>query len=307
MYFLYIFDAEPMRAPSNEVKLLRTKYRLTRERLVKIKGIIMELNDKLKSLYTSLTGLMNEVSDVDKFSYTESEMEKIYYDGSVTAINERIANNRYRKINAIAELMPIWKEFKSYYKDDLIINKIASEMIKGKFDFTKEIEKTILEYPERKQVLYYFSKNEDLKFKIDVNQYNEKKNEILSEIKDIGLEVSSTQKNIISAINTLKKSSKFNEQKPLNGMEDNPYFYVLKQVKKGNFKILENNKIEIPLKDKNNINEESMILNIDFNKPLNTSVHLKNEVNNKENVKQSIQEIRNKSLNTLGNNLIYKQ
>lgn len=138
-----------------------------------------KLIEKLSSIHKSLTSVLRDDSENKKFSYTESEI-RVGVDHAV--LNEKIAYNRLKKMQILKELSENWTDFKEYYKSDNILKKIGEEFIMGKFDCTDSIIKTIEDYPLRKQTLYYFNKNSQVKVSLTAKEYESIKNQILPTI-----------------------------------------------------------------------------------------------------------------------------
>lgn len=139
-----------------------------------------ELEKKLKSIYTSLNSVLKDDVEHDKFSYRENEVSPML---EVKAVNQHIAENRMKKINALMELSENWDSFKTLYQDDNILKKIGVEFLKGKFEFDEKTIKTIKEYPHRKEVLYYFNKGVDVNMReVKGDDYSRIKEQILPSI-----------------------------------------------------------------------------------------------------------------------------
>lgn len=205
-----------------------------------------ELVKSLTSIHRTLSSLFKDDVSHNKFRYEERELS---LGTNHLAVNEHIAQNRLRKISAIKLLSENWDNFKIYYKDDLILNKIGEEFIKGKLKFDDKILKEIKEYPFRKQVLHYFPKNTEVKMpEVTGADYELFKAKILPELEIGATEHIERKEALIKAIkiirddksqNNLKKMWILHDDTPLGKVDGDFGSFLMKvteHVNAGDFK-----------------------------------------------------------------------
>lgn len=138
-----------------------------------------KLIEKLTNIHKTLTSVLKDDSDYKKFAYSESEINTTV---DYKAVNEKIAYNRLKKLQALKLLSENWESFKTHYANDNILNKIGEEFIDNKFECSQRIIKTIEEYPFKEQTLYYFAKNSPVQVPLNPSEYENIKNQILPEL-----------------------------------------------------------------------------------------------------------------------------
>ena len=251
-----------------------------------------ELVRSLTSIHRTLSSLFKDDANHNKFRYEERELS---LGTNHLAVNEHIAQNRLRKINAIKLLSENWDNFKVYYKDDLIINKIGEEFIKGKLKFDDKILKEIKEYPFRKQVLYYFPKNTEVKMpEVTGADYELFKAKILPELEISATEHIERKESLIKAIkiicndksqNNLNKMWVLHDETPLGKVDGDFGSFLMKvteHVNAGDFhyeKYGTQITIEIPISgtiESSGVKEKinSSIFAVDLKNPLEYSMQV---------------------------------
>lgn len=140
-----------------------------------------DIQRDMQQLCTTLKKLFKDDAHETKLEYSEKEVGIM---NNHEAVNERIMQTRYKKVMAFQKLNDNWEDFKSLYANDNIMTKIGMEILENKMYFDDKVLKTIQEYPARKQVLYYFKKNET----IDMPQLPSNAYEIFSQkiLADVG-------------------------------------------------------------------------------------------------------------------------
>lgn len=251
-----------------------------------------ELVKVLTSIHKLLTVLFKDDVNHNKFEYEERELS---IGTNHLAVNEHIAQNRLKKINAMKLLSENWDSFKIYYKDDIILNKIGEEFIKGKFKFNDKILKEIKSYPFRKQVLNYFKKNVELKMP-DVSgaDYEIFKSQILPELESNAIEHIERKESLIKAIkiirsdksqNNLNKMWVLHDETPLGKVDGDFGSFLMKvteHVNAGDFhyeKYETQITIEVPISgtiENSGVKEKinSSIFAVDLKNPLEYSMQV---------------------------------
>jgi hypothetical protein len=221
-----------------------------------------ELVRKLGSIHKALTKAMDDDYDVNKFSYLEHEVNITH---NHQAINQGIAFNRVKKIKALMELSENWDNFKTLYKDDVVLKKIGVEFLNGKFEFNQEILKAIKEAPHKNEVQYYFKKGEQVDLgAVKPEDYIRIKEQILPSIENEAKIHLEQKKELIKSVRkisddtSLLYTDKLNENHPIK-LEENatlnvPYGQeigkILEQIKKGNFQAQQHSNVimaELPI------------------------------------------------------------
>jgi hypothetical protein len=206
-----------------------------------------ELVKKLSTIHKSLSAVIDDDYDLDKFSYTEKEVGIMH---DYKAINQRSAFNRMKKIKSLIELSDNWEEFKTVYKDDPILKRIGVEFLEGKFEFNNQILTSIKEMPNKNEPQYYFKKGQSVDLdNIKSEDYVRIKNQILPEIEDISKIHLEQKKGLIKAVQeimddktllyTLPKNSKhpvkIDESSQISLKYGEEMSTMLQKIKKGNF------------------------------------------------------------------------
>ena len=93
---------------------------------------------KLTVIRDKLQSLFNNDNDIDRYKYEERDLPLAV---NHLAVNERIAKNRLSKIVALKSLSENWDTFKVYFKNDVFMDKLGEEFIKGKLKFDEKIAK----------------------------------------------------------------------------------------------------------------------------------------------------------------------
>lgn len=251
-----------------------------------------ELVKKLTSIHKTLTSVFKDDVGHDKFKYGENE---VGMGVSHLAVNEHIAHNRVKKINALKSLSENWDTFKTYYKEDNILNKIGEEFIKGKLEFDDKTIKEIKEYPFRKQVLHYFAKNSEVQLnEVKGSDYQIFKAQILPYV-EINAEKNMERKEAL--IKAIKKITEDKSQANLEKMwslhgnsslgtvegEIGTFMgNVLSHLNASDFKFEQNGSkvsIQVPIAGtitQDNVKEKvsSSIFSVDLNNPLDYSMQV---------------------------------
>jgi hypothetical protein len=276
------------------------------EKIKQDKDLMKELN----KIHQTLTSLMKDDVTNDKYHYEEREVSIMV---SHMALNEHIAFNRLKKINALKKLSENWDNFKVLYKDDNILNKIGEEFIKGKFEFNEKILKDIKEYPFKKQVLHYFTKGVEVEMpEVKSDDYLKIKEQILPYV-EMSAEKHMERKNallksldIITADKSqenLEKMWTLHEEGPLgkvDGELGSFMGYVRHHVRAGDFTYEQHNSkitIQVPIAgtiENNGVKERvnSTLFSVDLNEPKNYSM----QVGTLEKPKMSIEDSLNNSV-----------
>ena len=221
-----------------------------------------ELVRKLSSIHKALTKAMDDDYDVDKFSYLEHEVNITH---NHQAINQGIAFNRVRKIKALMDLSENWNNFKTLYKDDVVLKKIGVEFLSGKFEFNQEILKAIKEAPHKNEVQYYFKKGEEVDLgAVKPEDYIRIREQILPTIENEAKIHLEQKKRLIKSVKNISDdksllyTDKINAKHPIK-LEENatlnvPYGQeigkILEQIKKGNFQARQQSNVivvELPI------------------------------------------------------------
>lgn len=251
-----------------------------------------ELLKTLSDIHKKLTNVLKDDVDHEKYIYQEKELNITV---NHLAVNEHIAQNRYKKIIALKSLSENWEQFKVLYKDDNILNKIGEEFLKGKFEFDDKILKDIEQYPFRKQVLHYFTKavaitmpevkgSDYEKFKEQILPYVEMNAEKYMERKQALLKSLQIINNDNTQIN-LEKKNILHGNSDL-GKVEGEYGSFMNNLKShilaGDFKYEQSGSkitVEVKIKgtiEKNGTTEKinSSIFSVDLNHPLNYSMQV---------------------------------
>lgn len=219
-----------------------------------------DLMKTLTSLHKTMTALLKDDVDHNQITYTEKE---VGLTANHIAVNEHIAHNRLKKINNLKSLFENWEAFKTYYKEDNILNKIGEEFIKGKLKFDDNLLKEIQEYPFKKQVLYYFTKNNSVQMpEVTGKDYDKFKERMLPEIELNAKKHIERKDSLLQALATIKsdKSQKnlekmwvLHSENPLGKVDGEVGTFlsnVMTHVKAGDFKYEQNGSnitIQIPI------------------------------------------------------------
>jgi hypothetical protein len=206
-----------------------------------------ELVKKLGGIHKSLSVVIDDDYDLDKFCYTEREVN-IMHDHKT--INQRSAFNRMKKIKSLMELSKNWEAFKTLYKDDTILKRIGVEFLEGKFEFDSQILTTIKGMPNRNEPRYYFKKDQVVDLEdVKPEDYVRIKNQILPEIENISKIHLDQKKKLTKALQeimsdknllyTLPKDSKhpikIDEDSQINLKYGEEMPTMLQMIRKGNF------------------------------------------------------------------------
>ncbi len=272
-----------------------------------------DLVKNLTKIKNTLDNLINEdiTYDHNKLVYQEHEVNIIY---NHVAINEHIMFNRWKKVGALAELSKVWNEFKTYFANDDILNKIGEEFISKRFDFDDNVLKEMKEYPYRKQVLYYFQKKTDVVMpEVTGSDFERFKSQMLPEIEKNTKERMEIKKEIIKSIDTitsdkssdsLKKQWILAEDTPLGKVEGNLGYFMSAlrlHVKRGDFKFEQSGSkvtVEVPIAGtiKNGDKRDKLntsIFTVDLNNPKDYSMQLGSLEAPKLSIEDRIKGIRN--------------
>lgn len=221
-----------------------------------------ELVKNLTKIKNTLDSVINDdiTYDHNKLVYQEHEINITY---NHLAVNEHIMFNRLKKVGALAELSKVWNEFKTYYANDNILNKIGEEFISGRFNFDDKILKDMKEYPFRQQVLYYFQKKTDVVMpEVTGADFEKFKSQILPDVEKSSKERLELKTAIMKSISeitsdksseSLKKQWILSEDTPLGTVEGNlgSFLYEVRgHVKRGDFKFEQNGSkvtVEVPI------------------------------------------------------------
>lgn len=278
-----------------------------------------ELSRKLASIYKSLNAVIDDDSDLKKFSYTEREVD---LGNDYKAINERSAFNRLKKIKSLKDLFENWDAFNTLYKDDKIINKIGAEFIENKFEFNQNIIQTIKNYPTQKEPLYYFKKNEVLDTdNINTQEYEVIKQKILPAIEKDAKEFLEQKQALIKIIDTLMARKSHEIVHPIHSVNLGPHslinsepgkelFDIKKQIQKGNFVAKKTDNIlivELPITgnimfNNQKSNSPTILFKVDIDKPHDYLIEVDSLQQLNEKVKNNIMSMREKSLNLRSKN-----
>lgn len=275
-----------------------------------------ELVRTLSDIHKKLTSVLKDDVEHDKYSYQEKEVNLTV---NHLAVNEHIAQNRLKKINALKSLSDNWDAFKTLYKDDNILNKIGEEFLKGKFHFDEKVLKDIEQYPFRKQVLHYFPKNVAItmpdvkgsdyeKFKEQILPYVEMNSQKYMERKQALLKSLEVINNDKTQIN-LEKKTILHGNSNLGTVEGDYGSFMSNlrsHVATGDFKYEQSGSkitVEVPIKgtvEKNGVKEKinSSIFSVDLNNPLDYSMQVGTLENPKLSIEDRIKTMRNKSFSS---------
>lgn len=251
-----------------------------------------ELLKTLGEIHKKLTNLLKDDVEHDKYSYQEKELNLTV---NHLAVNEHIAQNRYKKINALKSLSENWDQFKVLYKDDNILNKIGEEFLKGKFEFDDKILKDIEQYPFRKQVLHYFTKGVAVAMpEVKGSDYEKFKEQILPYVEmnaEKYMERKQALLKSLEVINNNKTQLNLEKKNILHGNSDlgtveGEYGSFMSNLKShilaGDFKYEQSGSkitVEVKIKgtiEKNGTKEKinSSMFSVDLNHPLNYSMQV---------------------------------
>lgn len=164
-------------------------------------------NNEIKKIYNSINELIKDDTYHQKLTYSEADFENSGQD--FKAINEHILHNRYKKIIVFKALYENWDTFSQTYKNDPIMAKIGAELLTDKMEFNSEIINNIKQYPQSKNVLYYFKKNQELELPVNGNEYNQYKEKLLKDTQDLGQQLIENKKTALKAINTLEDNNRY--------------------------------------------------------------------------------------------------
>lgn len=205
-----------------------------------------DLVKKLSGIHKLVTKAIEDDYDVDKFSYPQHEVNIM---NDHRAINQRIAFNRVKKINALMELSDNWENFHTLYRDDVVLKKIGAEFLSGKFEFNQEILNSIKETPNKNEPQFYFKKGQQVNLSVTPEDYTRIKEQILPCIENSSKLYMEQKKSLLKLVKSIaddKKllySGKINANHPIK-LEENSKLNVeygqelgkiLEQIKKGNF------------------------------------------------------------------------
>lgn len=161
-----------------------------------------KLIEKLTNIHKTLTSVLKEDSDYKKFAYSEGELN-ITVDYKV--VNEKIAYNRLKKLQALKSLSENWESFKTHYANDNILHKIGEEFIQNKFECSEKIMKTIEDYPFKKQTLYYFAKNSPVQVLLNPEEYENVKNQILPELELSSKKIIEIKEKLLNTVKQIRE------------------------------------------------------------------------------------------------------
>lgn len=180
--------------------------------------ITPETQNTVKRIHSILLKTFKEDVYETKLEYSEKELPMTI---SHTAVNERMHFTRMQKINAFKDLVDNWGAFKEVYKDDPIMDKIGMEIMGDKMAFNEQIIKNIKEYPQRKQVLYYFGKNQPVNLPdLKEEDYDRFKNVVLHDIGFSARKKMIYRNLLVKSINTLIDNKNHEQNQYLASLED---------------------------------------------------------------------------------------
>jgi hypothetical protein len=229
---------------------------------------------------------------------------------------------RLGKINVFKELVDHWNEFKTLYSNDIILKKIGIEILDGKMDFDDKILSSIKEYPNKKQVLYYFNKNQTIEMPKVTGLDCDKFKEII--LKDVGAEAKihlDNKNELLKSLIIISNDKSTNNLNYLVSLENgttpagktNTAWHetigkIKENVKLGNFVVEKKGSqmiIELPIGGiKPDLSKsETLLLNIDTENPLKYSLEIGNLKTPKMNIEDRIKKMRSNSENTLSRSL----
>lgn len=252
-----------------------------------------ELEKKLKSLYTRLNNSFKE--DVDNFQlqYTDKELPLHI---SATTVTEHVHYTRLNKIELFKTLVENWEAFKTTYAKDPILNKIGVEILENKMYFDDKVLDTIKNYPNSKQVLYYFKKGQQVDLPtVTGKDYESFKSIILNDILPES-QLHLTQKNTLlqslSIINSDKSQDKLNylyalsegtaNSGKVNTNAGDILSNIKEQIKLSNFEVEQKGEqliVQIPLpgikiENQETIKYDTSLLSVNLNNPKDFSIEV---------------------------------
>lgn len=274
-----------------------------------------ELVRKLAGIYKSLNNVIDDDYDLSKFSYKEQEVSIVH---DHRAINQRSAFNRLKKINTLMELSEHWDAFKTLYANDVVLKKIGVEFLEGKFEFDKEILKTIKEYPHKNEVQYYFKKGQEVNLgNAQPEDYIRIKTQMLPAIENDAKVHLEQKKSLLKSLKSISDdksllySGKLNENHPIKLDENStlniPYGQelgkMIEQVKKGNFIAQQDSNIiivELPIvgtkmEGATPVSSPSILLKLDMDNYKDYSIEVGSLQKLNNNIQDRVEAIRKKA------------